>query len=73
MPRDDDHDFAGFATVCQHLIHFAAGQPGSLGAGVSFAARTRLQSRPSMSAESCAADSRITPFSIFGQLELAVL
>jgi hypothetical protein len=33
---------------------------------VSFAARTRLQSRPSMSAESCVADSRITPFSIFG-------
>ena len=37
-----------------------------LGAGVSFAAPTRLQSRPSTSAESCAADSRITPFSIFG-------
>ena len=48
------------------LIHFAAGQPGSFGAGVSFAALTRFQSRPSMSAESCAADRRITPFSIFG-------
>ena len=38
------------------LIHFAAGQPGSFGAGVSFTAPTRFQSRPSISAESCAAD-----------------
>ena len=38
------------------LIHYVAGQPGNLGAGVSFAARTRFQSRPSSSAESWAAD-----------------
>jgi hypothetical protein len=49
------------------LIHFAAGQPASCGAIVSLAWRTRRQSSPSMSAESCAADNRITPFSIFGQ------
>jgi hypothetical protein len=36
--------------IFKRLIQFAAGQPGSLGAGVSFAARTRPQSRPSMSA-----------------------
>jgi hypothetical protein len=52
--------------IFEPLIHFAAGQPGSFGVGVSFAAPTRFQSRPSTSAESCAADNRITPFSIFG-------
>ncbi len=42
-------------------------KPGRAGAGVSFAARTRLQSSPSSSDENCAADNRITPYSIFGQ------
>ena len=38
----------GFAMIFAPLIHFAAGQPGSLGAGVSFTALTRFQSRPSI-------------------------
>jgi len=45
------HDSPGFATGFARLIQFAAGQPGSLGAGVIFAAPTRLQSRPSTSAD----------------------
>ena len=53
---DDTMIREAFATIFEPLIHFAAGQPGSCGADVSFAAPTRRQSRPSMSAESCAAD-----------------
>ena len=60
------HDSLGFAMIFESLVHFAAGQPGRFGAGMAFAAPTRFQSRPSISAESCAVDNRITLFSIFG-------
>jgi len=54
------------------LIHCVAAYPGNAGAGVSFATRTRRQSSRSSSAESCAADNRITPVINPGPAELAV-
>ena len=51
------------------LIHFIAGYCTASGAGTR-RARTRIQSRPSISAANCAADNRITPSSMRGQRNL---
>jgi hypothetical protein len=57
----EDYDARGFATVLLALIHYAAGQPGSLGASVCFAAGMRhmsflrwRRSRPPLAEQHCA-------------------
>src|SRR5947209_14621679 len=59
--------YCGLRGFCESKIAFFQSHPGNIGAAMSLAGRTRFQSNPSSSAESCAEVKRITPSSIFGQ------